>query len=109
MRAYVARAARLGIRNACALLRRRARHGGARAGRLGRLSSTPRIDGQVNGVLAKRSPGSTLKPFVYALGLDQGVMHPRTMLRTRRPRSARSRPENFDGRFVGPDRRRRKR
>lgn len=27
------------------------------------------IDGQVNGVLAKRSPGSTLKPFVYALAV----------------------------------------
>ncbi len=34
------------------------------------------IDGQVNGVLAKRSPGSTLKPFIYALALDQGVLHP---------------------------------
>ena len=39
------------------------------------------IDGQVNGVLAKRSPGSTLKPFVYALALDQGVLHPQTMVR----------------------------
>ncbi len=39
------------------------------------------IDGQVNGVTAKRSPGSTLKPFVYALALDQGVLHPQTILR----------------------------
>ena len=41
------------------------------------------IDGQVNGVLAKRSPGSTLKPFVYALALDQGVLHPQTVLARR--------------------------
>src|SRR5258705_11871616 len=31
------------------------------------------IDGQGNRLLAKRSPGSTLKPFVYALALHQRV------------------------------------
>ncbi len=30
------------------------------------------IDGQVDGTRSPRSPGSTLKPFVYALALDQG-------------------------------------
>ena len=60
------------------------------------------IDGQVNGVLAKRSPGSTLKPFVYALALDQGVLHPQTMVRTRPPSFGPFTPENFDGRFFGP-------
>ncbi len=30
--------------------------------------------GQVNGALAPRSPGSALKPFVYALGFDQGLI-----------------------------------
>jgi len=39
------------------------------------------IDGQVNGTLARRSPGSTLKPFIYALGFDQGILHPQTVLR----------------------------
>jgi penicillin-binding protein 1C len=39
------------------------------------------IHGKINGVLTKRSPGSTLKPFIYALALDQGLLHPRTMLR----------------------------
>ena len=34
------------------------------------------LSGQVNGTLARRSPGSTLKPFIYALGFDQGVLHP---------------------------------
>ncbi|HDR9874905.1 TPA: transpeptidase-transglycosylase [Burkholderia cenocepacia] len=34
------------------------------------------IDGQVNGMRARRSPGSALKPFVYAPGFDRGVLHP---------------------------------
>ena len=60
------------------------------------------IDGQVNGVLAKRSPGSTLKPFIYALALDQGVLHPQTMLRDAPTSFGPFTPENFDGRFFGP-------
>jgi penicillin-binding protein 1C len=30
--------------------------------------------GQVNGALARRSPGSTLKPFLYAMAVDQGLV-----------------------------------
>jgi penicillin-binding protein 1C len=60
------------------------------------------IDGQVNGVLAKRSPGSTLKPFIYALALDQGILHPQTMLRDAPTSFGPFSPENFDGRFWGP-------
>jgi penicillin-binding protein 1C len=60
------------------------------------------IRGQVNGVLAKRSPGSTLKPFVYALALDQGVLHPQTMVRDLPASFGPFAPENFDGRFFGP-------
>jgi penicillin-binding protein 1C len=60
------------------------------------------IDGQVNGTAAKRSPGSTLKPFIYALALDQGVLHPRTVLKDAPSAFGPFSPENFDGRFVGP-------
>jgi len=60
------------------------------------------IDGQVNGTLAKRSPGSTLKPFVYALALDQGLLHPRTILADLPTAFGPYSPENFDGRFIGP-------
>ena len=60
------------------------------------------IDGQVNGVMAKRSPGSTLKPFVYALALDQGLLHPQTILRDLPTSFGPFTPENFDGRFFGP-------
>lgn len=60
------------------------------------------IDGQVNAANAKRSPGSTLKPFIYALGIDQGVLHPRTVLRDVPSAFGPFAPENFDGRFLGP-------
>ncbi|MEO8670596.1 MAG: penicillin-binding protein 1C [Tahibacter sp.] len=60
------------------------------------------IAGQVNGTDAKRSPGSTLKPFIYALGIDQGVLHPRTVLRDVPTSFGPFTPENFDGRFLGP-------
>ncbi|MDD5272332.1 MAG: penicillin-binding protein 1C [Methylovulum sp.] len=60
------------------------------------------ILGQVNGVLAKRSPGSTLKPFVYGLALDQGLVHPLSVLKDAPTAFGAFQPENFDGRFVGP-------
>jgi penicillin-binding protein 1C len=60
------------------------------------------IHGQINGVLTKRSPGSTLKPFIYGLALDQGVLHPRTILRDAPTSFGPFTPENFDGNFIGP-------
>lgn len=60
------------------------------------------LSGQVNGTLARRSPGSTLKPFIYALGFDQGVLHPETVLRDVPTSFGPYTPENFDGRFLGP-------
>lgn len=60
------------------------------------------ISGQVNGTLAKRSPGSALKPFIYALAIDQGLIHPLTVLKDAPTSFGPFSPENFDGRFVGP-------
>ncbi len=60
------------------------------------------IHGQVNASSAKRSPGSTLKPFIYALALDQGILHPATVLRDVPTAYGPYTPENFDGRFLGP-------
>ncbi|MCL2310028.1 MAG: penicillin-binding protein 1C [Proteobacteria bacterium] len=60
------------------------------------------MEGQVNGVLGKRSPGSTLKPFIYALALDQGILHPMTVLKDSPQSFGPFTPENFDGRFAGP-------
>ena len=49
------------------------------------------ISGQVNGVLAKRSPGSTLKPFVYGLAINDGLIHPMTLMKDS-PRKSRQVP-----------------
>ena len=60
------------------------------------------IAGQVDGTRSPRSPGSTLKPFVYALALDQGLIHPLSILADA-PRSFGDyNPENFDRDFLGP-------
>jgi penicillin-binding protein 1C len=60
------------------------------------------IDGQVNGTAAKRSPGSTLKPFIYGLAMDQSLIHPASILRDAPTSFGPYSPENFDGRFIGP-------
>lgn len=60
------------------------------------------IQGQVNGTAAKRSPGSAIKPFIYALGIDQGLIHPLTMLKDTPMSFGAYNPENFDNEFTGP-------
>jgi penicillin-binding protein 1C len=62
----------------------------------------PSIQGQVNGTVAKRSPGSALKPFVYALALDAGLIHPMTMLKGLPKKYAGFTLENFGRGFVEP-------
>lgn len=61
-----------------------------------------KISGQVNGTTAKRSPGSTLKPFVYALAIDQGLIHPQTLLKDTPSSFSGYDPENFDRKYMGP-------
>jgi penicillin-binding protein 1C len=61
-----------------------------------------RIQGYVNGLKARRSPGSTLKPFIYALGLDQGLITPDTLLKDTPLRVGEYQPENFERDFYGP-------
>jgi penicillin-binding protein 1C len=57
--------------------------------------------GAVDLTRALRSPGSALKPFVYALAFDGGVAHPETMLEDRPMRYGAYAPENFDLTFQG--------
>jgi penicillin-binding protein 1C len=99
--AYIAREKRRGLGNAAALLVD-ARTVAVRALVGSADFFDDDISGQVNGTAAKRSPGSTLKPFAYALGIDQGIIHPATMLRDVPTAFAAYSPENFDGRFAGP-------
>src|SRR5438046_9900528 len=62
------------------------------------------IQGQVDGTRSRRSPGSTLKPFVYALALEQALIHPLSILADA-PRSFGDyNPENFDREFLGASR-----
>ena len=50
---------------------------------------------------AVRSPGSALKPFIYAMGFDRLILHPETVLEDRPRHFADYAPADFDGRFQG--------
>jgi len=98
---YVERRAPEGIRNAAALVV------DTRDGRiLAEIGSADfnndAIAGQVNGTRAQRSPGSALKPFIYGLAIDQGLIHPKTLLKDAPRRYGIYTPENFDRGFAGP-------
>ena len=64
--------------------------------------SNSAINGQVDGTKAKRSPGSTLKPFIYALAMDQGLIHPLSILGDAPVNFGSYAPDNFDRDFRGP-------
>lgn len=57
--------------------------------------------GQVNGALALRSPGSALKPFLYAAAFDGGAITAATVLDDRHVVYGATIPTNFDGKFRG--------
>jgi penicillin-binding protein 1C len=56
---------------------------------------------EVDLVQAVRSPGSTLKPFIYGLGFDDHLIHPETMVDDRAVRIGGYAPRNFDKNFHG--------
>jgi penicillin-binding protein 1C len=98
---YIQRKQDVGITNACALLvHAPTREVLAYVGSSGFLDQA--IQGQVDGVLARRSPGSALKPFIYALAMQQGLIHPHTLLRDGQTTFGSYNPENFDRQFSGP-------
>jgi penicillin-binding protein 1C len=57
--------------------------------------------GQVNGAIAPRSPGSALKPFVYALGINDGLISPRSLLFDVPVEYSGYRPVNYDETYHG--------
>ncbi|MGZ3327631.1 MAG: penicillin-binding protein 1C, partial [Xanthobacteraceae bacterium] len=72
---------------------------------LARVASADYFDtrraGQVDMTAAVRSPGSTLKPFIYGLGFEDGLIHPETLIEDRPIRFGSYAPENFDLTFQG--------
>ena len=57
--------------------------------------------GAIDMTLAVRSPGSALKPLIYALAFESGLAHPETLLDDRPSRYGSYQPENFDLAFQG--------
>ncbi|MFN5684082.1 penicillin-binding protein 1C [Bradyrhizobium sp.] len=57
--------------------------------------------GQVDMTRAVRSPGSTLKPFIYGLAFEDGFVHPESLIEDRPVRFGSYAPENFDMTFQG--------
>ena len=98
---YLARKKGLGVSNAAVLLLDT--RDMAIKGMVGSADFFNRtIGGQINGTETKRSPGSTLKPFIYGLALDQGLIHPNTVLKDVPHSFNGYNPENFDYDFMGP-------
>src|SRR5665647_1941665 len=57
--------------------------------------------GQVDMTRAVRSPGSTLKPFIYGLAFEDGFVHPESLIDDRPIRFGSYAPETFDMTFQG--------
>lgn len=57
--------------------------------------------GQVNGAHAIRQPGSTLKPLLYGLCMDEGLMTPKAVITDVAVNYAGYAPENYDKQFNG--------
>lgn len=72
---------------------------------LARVGSASYFDarraGQVDMSRALRSPGSTLKPFIYGLAFEDGLVHPESLIDDRPQRFGAYAPENFDMSFQG--------
>jgi penicillin-binding protein 1C len=72
---------------------------------LARVASPDYFDerraGQVDMSQALRSPGSTLKPFIYGIAFEDGLIHPETLIEDRPVRYGSYAPENFDLTFQG--------
>lgn len=98
---HLERGRRFGIRNAAALVvDHRTMEAVAYVG--SGDHGDPAIRGPVDGVRGRRSPGSALKPFLYALSIDAGRIHPETLLRDASLTISAWNPENFERDFLGP-------
>lgn len=94
-------AAKLGSRVSVAMVLADARTGEV----LGEVGSADYFDaarsGWIDMTRASRSPGSTLKPFIYGLAIEQGLVAQETMIEDRPADFAGYRPRNFDMSYQG--------
>jgi penicillin-binding protein 1C len=60
------------------------------------------VDGQVNGAFARRSPGSALKPFIYAAAFEAQRLSPDSIVYDVPIQLAGWSPHNFDRTYSGP-------
>ncbi len=95
------RAERLGTRLSVAIIVADARTGEIRA-RIGSPDYFSEArDGAVDMSRAVRSPGSTLKPFIYGLAFDAGLARPESLIEDAPADFSGYAPENFDRSFQG--------
>jgi penicillin-binding protein 1C len=98
--AYIANISKYGIHNAAVLVIDNQSH--EVVGYVGSPDFNDNTHaGQVDGVRAIRSPGSTLKPLIYAVGFDKGYFTPKTVMTDVPTDFDGYSPENFDLRFHG--------
>lgn len=74
---------------------------GAILASVGSAGYDDRSQGFIDLTQALRSPGSTLKPLVYAMAFDEGLAHPETLIEDRPITFGRYQPQNFDRQFRG--------
>lgn len=67
----------------------------------GGYASGDKRQGFIDMTRAYRSPGSALKPFVYAMAFDKGLAHPQTIIQDAPVAFDTYAPQNFDGTFRG--------
>ncbi|MDR0363737.1 MAG: penicillin-binding protein 1C [Bacteroidales bacterium] len=60
-----------------------------------------KYNGQVDGVRAVRSPGSTLKPLIFGMAYDQGLITPKTRMLDVAVSYRGYAPKNYDGKYRG--------
>lgn len=72
---------------------------------LASVGSTNYLDtarfGAIDMTVAKRSPGSTLKPFIYGLAFEEALVEPATLIEDSPANFAGYRPKNFDLAYQG--------
>ncbi|MEO1205048.1 MAG: penicillin-binding protein 1C [Pseudomonadota bacterium] len=57
--------------------------------------------GAIDMISAVRSPGSTLKPFIYGMAFEAGLGHPETLIVDKRTRFGAYAPRNFNSGYRG--------